>query len=362
MKFTTAGRIDIEVSQNPENTEPGALLFCVKDTGIGIPQEKLASIFENFTQADSSTTRKYGGTGLGLAISKRIVELMGGRIWVESTIGVGSRFLFTAKFAVSERPGTATVPPAGDVLISPPVPAASEMPAMHILLADDSEDNRFLIAEYLKRSSCILDIAENGEIALGMMKSRHYDLVLMDAHMPVMDGLDATRAMRDWERVQNASPLPILALTADAFKESAGQSAAAGFTAHLTKPIAKATLMDAIRRYASACDRPAPRVPSTGESNGPSTLDPSIAQLAPRFLKNVEKDLKTLSDAEAAEDYATVQRIGHNLNGTGGAFGFPRITELGALMEQAAKDHAMDKIRPAIQELASYLKQVQSNS
>ena len=148
------------------------------------------------------------------------------------------------------------------------------MPATHILLADDSEDNRFLIAEYLKRSSCILDIAENGEIALSMMKSRHYDLVLMDAHMPVMDGLDATRAMRDWERVQNAAPLPILALTADAFKESAGQSAAAGFTAHLTKPIAKATLMDAIRRYASACDRPAPRVPSTGESIGPSTLAP----------------------------------------------------------------------------------------
>ena len=134
---------------------------------------------------------------------------------------------------------------------------------MHILLADDSEDNRFLIAEYLKRSPCILDVAENGEIALGMMKSRHYDLVLMDAHMPVMDGFDATRAMRDWERGQNGSaPLPILALTADAFKESAGQSAAAGFTAHLTKPIAKATLMDAIRRYASSCDRPAAMQPA----------------------------------------------------------------------------------------------------
>ena len=99
MKFTASGRVDIEVRQDPENAEPGALLFCVKDTGIGIPPEKLASIFENFTQADSSTTRKYGGTGLGLAISKRLVELMGGRIWVESTVGVGSRFLFTAKFA-----------------------------------------------------------------------------------------------------------------------------------------------------------------------------------------------------------------------------------------------------------------------
>jgi CheY-like chemotaxis protein len=292
---------------------------------------------------------------------------MGGRIWVESTIGVGSRFLFTAKLAVSDALGMAAVKSAANTRFPPPVLAASEMAALHILLADDSEDNRFLIAEYLKRSPSVLDFAENGEIALGMMKSRHYDLVLMDAHMPVMDGLDATRSMRDWERAQGAAPLPILALTADAFKESAGQSAAAGFTAHLTKPIAKATLMDAIRRYALACDRPAPTVPSIRKSAetpvlDPSSLEPSITRLAPRYLKNVEKDLKTLSDAAATEDYATVQRIGHNLNGTGGAFGFPKITELGALIERAAKDQAIDTIRPAIQELASYLERVQSSS
>src|SRR5271155_2908697 len=112
MKFTESGGVDVEVNQDPEDATPGALLFCVKDSGIGIPPDKLASIFENFSQADSSTTRKYGGTGLGLAISKQLVELMGGRIWVESTIGEGSRFLFTAKFAVSERPGTSAITPA----------------------------------------------------------------------------------------------------------------------------------------------------------------------------------------------------------------------------------------------------------
>jgi len=202
------------------------------------------------------------------------------------------------------------------------------------------------------------------------MKGRHYDLVLMDAHMPVMDGYDATRAMRDWERAQGAAPLPILALTADAFKESVQQSAAAGFNAHLTKPIAKATLMDAIRQYSSPCDRSVPVPPSAVESpkpsnHGPSTpeistRDPSIARLAPRYLKNVEKDLKALYAAETGEDYATIQRIGHNLNGTGGSFGFPRITELGAAMELASKDRAMGPIRASIHELATYLEQVRS--
>ena len=368
MKFTASGRVDIEVQQDPENSQPGAMLFCVRDTGIGIPQEKLGSIFENFTQADSSTTRKYGGTGLGLAISKRIVELMGGKIWVESTVGVGSRFLFTANLEVSERQAPEPVALCVDFRIPESSLADSRAPAIHILLADDSEDNRFLIIEYLKRSPCILDVAENGEIALGMMKSRHFDLVLMDAHMPVMDGFEATKAMREWEFSLNRASMPILALTADAFKEAAGQSAAAGFTAHLTKPIAKGTLMEAIHRYASSCDRPAamPQAAADGSEKASfgntSTLEPSIAALAPRYLKNVEKELNKLDAAQTAEDYPCLQRIGHNLNGTGGSFGFPRITELGARVEQAAKDRAIDEIRPAIDELASYLQQVQSGS
>jgi signal transduction histidine kinase/CheY-like chemotaxis protein len=365
MKFTADGTVDIEVQQDPENSDPGALLFRVKDTGIGIPPEKLGSIFENFTQADSSTTRKYGGTGLGLAISKRIVELMGGKIWVESTVGVGSRFLFTARFAVSERQSVAS---AADSRIPGSSQVAAEIPPIHILLADDSEDNRFLIAEYLKRSPCSLDVAENGEIALGMMKSRHYDLVLMDAHMPVMDGFEATRGMREWERGRNMPPMPILALTADAFKEAKGQSAAAGFTAHLTKPIAKRTLTEAIGRYALLCDRPA-AAPAKVQSGSKkpvtmdtSVLEPSIVGLAPRYLVNVEKELNKLQAAQTAQDYPSLQRIGHNLNGTGGSFGFPRITELGARIEHAVKDRAFDDIRPAIDELAGYLQQVKSNS
>ena len=257
MKFTDTGRLEVLVSQDPDDATPGALLFRVRDTGIGIPPEKLGSIFENFSQADSSTTRKYGGTGLGLAISKRLVEMMGGRIWVESTVGQGSTFLFTAKLGVSDRTAVSPVTPETTTTAT-----SLDLPAAHILLADDSEDNRFLIQEYLKRSSCILELAENGEIALGKMKCRHYDLVLMDAHMPVMDGYTATTKMREWEGKQGAQPLPIIALTADAFKAALNQSLAAGCTAHLTKPISKATLVTAIRRHSLVCSQqPAPSAP-----------------------------------------------------------------------------------------------------
>jgi HPt (histidine-containing phosphotransfer) domain-containing protein len=118
--------------------------------------------------------------------------------------------------------------------------------------------------------------------------------------------------------------------------------------------------MDAIRRH-SACDRPEPAPPSTAGGLEPSGLEPSIARLAPRYLNNVEKDLHALNVAQAAEDYATIQRIGHNLNGTGGSFGFPRITELGAILERAGKDRATNKIRDSIDELVTYLEQVRSS-
>jgi signal transduction histidine kinase/DNA-binding response OmpR family regulator len=348
MKFTDEGRLDIEVGQDPEEQHAGALLFRVKDTGIGIPPEKLGSIFENFSQADSSTTRKYGGTGLGLAITKRLVELMGGRIWVESTLGRGSTFLFTVNLGVGDPAGQVT---AGGHEAGPRAIATStDLPAVHVLLADDSEDNRFLIQEYLKRSRCHLEFAENGEIALGRMKCRHYDLVLMDAHMPVMDGYAATSAMRIWEQQHGGCHVPIIALTADAFKEAMDQSLSAGCDAHLTKPIAKVTLVEAIRRHALPCDQPTHPVAAPLP-----VADSSLSALAARYLQNMEKQLKALRLAESLEEYDTIQRVGHNLHGTGTSFGFPRITEVGTTLEQAAKDRAMSEISTAITEFQRYL-------
>ncbi len=344
MKFTETGRLDVIVVRDPDGLGPGDLLFGVKDTGIGIPADKLGSIFENFSQADSSTTRKYGGTGLGLAISRRLVELMSGHIWVESTVGVGSTFLFTAKLGVSDQAPAAPEAPLAK-------PRALELPAAHILLADDSDDNRFLIREYLKNSPCKLETAENGEIALSMMQARHFDLVLMDAHMPVMDGYTATRAMRAWEAARGSRPMPILALTADAFREAMEQSVAAGFNAHLTKPINKATLLEAIHRHALPCDHADPPAAAAA----PET---ALSDFEQRYLKNVVKSLAEVRLAEAAGDYGTIQRVGHNLHGTGGSFGFPTITEYGKAMEQAAKEQAIESVRGALTQLEEYVRQV----
>ena len=349
MKFTDRGSLHVAVQPDPDDATPGSVRFAIRDTGIGIPADKLTSIFENFTQADTSTTRKYGGTGLGLSISRHFVELMGGRLWVESELGKGSTFFFTAKFGVSDRRGAILA--AGE---TPAVrnPTAADLTPMHILLADDSADNRFLIEAYLKGSACVLQFAENGEIALSKMQTEHYDLVLMDAHMPVMDGYTATEQFRDWERIRNQPPLPVLALTADAFKESIEKSVQVGFNAHLTKPIRQATLVEAIKKYALPCDRAMdPPVVTV-------YVDGAIAEIAPIYLENIRNDLGRLEEAEKEQDFDTIRTLGHNLKGTGASYGFARISEIGAVMEQAAKDQSIGPARACIGEFKSYLENV----
>jgi CheY-like chemotaxis protein len=231
---------------DPDQRTEGALHFSVSDTGIGIPTDRLSTIFDSFSQADASITRKFGGTGLGLAISKRLVELMGGKIWAESIPGSGSTVHFTARFSIAE------APPAPEAAAQKPLEGARAVPryrALRILLADDAEENRFLIRGYLKGSACIIDEVENGALALEQFKQHVYDVVLMDTEMPVLDGYSATRAMRAFERERGSAPTPILALTAHALREARNHSFEAGCTDHLTKPIKKATLLDAINKF-----------------------------------------------------------------------------------------------------------------
>jgi CheY-like chemotaxis protein len=248
IKFTEEGSVDVNVMTEKTSSGSGEGDLCrvhisVKDTGIGIPPEKLDVIFERFEQADSSVTRKYGGTGLGLSISRRLAELMGGSLWVESTSGRGSTFHFTLQLPIqtAARPEAPVLEKRGEETIP-------EQRPLKILLVDDSDDNRLLVKTYLKGDAYRIDEAENGEEAVALFQSGSYDLVLMDMQMPVMDGYTATRVIRLWEEEQGRKRTPVIALTAYALKEDAAKSEAAGCDTHLTKPIKKAVLLEAIRQ------------------------------------------------------------------------------------------------------------------
>ncbi|GAB6043410.1 ATP-binding protein [Endothiovibrio diazotrophicus] len=254
IKFTDAGEIGVTLALETEQR----LRFTVTDSGVGIAAEHLEQIFDHFTQADTSITRRYGGSGLGLAICKRLVELMGGEIGVHSRPGEGSRFTFTLPLV--EAPPIAALPTgAGGSAPTPPSAGA------RLLLVEDSEDNRTLIATYLKRTPHRLEIATDGEEAVRKAAADAYDLILMDIQMPLVDGYEATRRIRERERRQRLPATPIVALTAHALHGDEARSLEAGCDGHLTKPIRKARLLEAIDRYAA---RPDKRTP-TGEE-GPA--------------------------------------------------------------------------------------------
>ena len=240
VKFTNSGTVDLTVQTAPGPLDTVTLQFSISDTGVGISGDKLPTIFDAFTQADSSTTREFGGTGLGLAISKELVQLMSGRIWAESSPGKGSTFHFTASFnTAAEIKATPDqkVPEA----IGPPLPEA------HILMMEDSKYNAFVIQTYLKDTKCRLTVVENGRDGVALFKKENWDMVLMDIQMPEMDGYAAIRAIRSWEREQDVPPTPIAAMTAHAMDEDAQQCLDAGADMHLPKPVKKSVLFKAIR-------------------------------------------------------------------------------------------------------------------
>ena len=197
-----------------------------------------------------------------------------------------------------------------------------------------------LIRSYLEASGCSVDVAGDGEAALRTFVSGAYDLVLMDVQMPVMDGYAATRGIRQWEAEHGTGPVPILALTAHALREEVRKSVDAGCTAHLTKPIRKETLLQAIAEHAAVRVR----------------VDPSLAGLVPGFLVSRRGDVEAIAAALARADYDSVRVLGHNMRGTGTGYGLERITEIGASLEQAAVRREPEQIRVRAAELARYLR------
>ena len=325
IKFTTSGEVALYVSMPPGSESSPELQFTITDTGIGIPVEKLDGIFERFTQADTSTTRRFGGSGLGLTICRQLVELMGGRIWVESDVGKGSTFAILVPFEL----WNADDHPAVEAAETDPDQALS---AMRILLADDSPDNCTIILAYLAHTPHIIEIAETGLTVCDMFKAADYDLVLMDRQMPVMDGLTATRAIRAWEAENGRTATPIIALTASALKGDRELCLSAGCSAFLTKPIKQSVLLRAIRESCS----PAPPVARLRDNAvNPIPPNPVKASMITRFLFRCRANVETMQSGLEQADYEPVTRLGHQLCGAGGMFGFDRLTEIGAKLECA---------------------------
>ena len=259
LKFTLSGKVCIEISFRADSDDEGMLRVAVVDTGIGIPADKVPSLFEEFSQADSSTTRRYGGTGLGLAICKRIVELMHGSITVTSEEDSGSTFAFEVPMelaAIDAVPGKYSAleldADTGDAESDSPKDITATT-AMRILVAEDVTANQILVRALLQRHGALVDIADNGKIALALSNTTAYDLILMDCQMPVLDGFDATQAIRARENSiagqRTKRRTPIIAITANALEGDRERCLAAGMDDYISKPIRPIDLDRALHRW-----------------------------------------------------------------------------------------------------------------
>jgi len=256
IKFTETGTV--EVSAEPESEDQNTILvrFAVRDTGLGIPADKRALIFESFCQADGSTSRKYGGTGLGLTISSRLVELMGGSIWVESELGVGSTFFFTARLAKAAPP--APQPPTEGRKAAAVVPLDSEarkqLGSLDILVAEDNFVNLKLITRLLERWGQRVTLAANGREALDAFYQKTFDLVILDIQMPELDGFEVAAAIRESDKTTGRYT-PIMALTAHALAGQQEECMARGFDGFAGKPIQPRKLLKTLISLAPRVSR-----------------------------------------------------------------------------------------------------------
>ncbi|MFP6864783.1 MAG: PAS domain-containing protein [Roseibacillus sp.] len=246
IKFTEEGEISVKVDLKSDQGSEAMLRVEVRDTGVGVPLDKLKSIFEPFTQAEGSTARKYGGTGLGLSICRKIVALLDGEIWIESEEGHGSTFGFTARITVDEVSGAE---PSGS---RKPVVLEKKpecMPVLEVLLVEDGRANQLVATRFLERRGHSVTLAENGREAVIAWENGHFDAILMDIHMPEMNGFEATHLIREGEEA--GSPrIPIIAMTANAMRGDREACLEAGMDDYLAKPVHATDLYEVLERLA----------------------------------------------------------------------------------------------------------------
>jgi PAS domain S-box-containing protein len=370
IKFTEKGGVTVLLALRDE-AGGRRLAIDVVDSGIGIPADKLESVFDPFTQAESSTTRKYGGTGLGLTISRRFARALGGDITVSSEIGKGSVFMVRVDPGALE--GVRMLA-AQEAMAAAQNAAAVEgeswvFPRGRVLVVDDGEENRELVRLVLEEAGLQVAEAENGKVGAEKALAEGFDVVLMDVQMPVMDGPTATRLLRS-----RGVTIPIFALTANAMKGFEGELDEAGFSAHLTKPVDIDRLLSELakllggRREARKAPPPAlapsvkPAATPDGARGEPVTSrlahHPKLRSVARRFGLQMPEKMSAIEQAWEARDFATLAGLAHWLKGSGGTAGYDAFTTPAKTLEQLARAHDGERTAAVVAELRSLVDRI----
>jgi GAF domain-containing protein/CheY-like chemotaxis protein len=369
IKFTDQGGVTVHVELASQEDDSVSLHVTVADTGVGIPAAKQGVIFEPFTQADGSTTRKYGGTGLGLAITKQLVELMGGHIWVESTMGQGSTFHFTAQYSLQHAPGVDAAPPHTTILQSPPAAIDGDHPprsrSFHILLAEDNPINQQLVIRMLANRGYTAQVVSTGGEALAALEQQAFDVVLMDVQMPEMDGFEATAAIRERERGTNRR-IPIIAMTAYAMRSDREKCLNAGMDAYVSKPMTAASLyatIDHLLRSDAAHTVPGGES-SVDLSKVLDTVDGDkalLAELVDAFNHGYPARVAEVRKAIIRGHDKRLERAAHVLKGEVGLFGAQTAYHPADTLEIMGREGHLESASYILQELERELEHVVSN-
>ncbi|MFW5836409.1 MAG: ATP-binding protein [Desulfovibrionaceae bacterium] len=366
VKFTEDGEVELAAEvESLHGDDAVDLSLSVRDTGPGIPDTQREAIFEAFQQAGPQVTRRYGGTGLGLAISARLAKLLHGDLSVESQEGKGSTFVFRSRFAIP----AAGAPPAGEE------PAETEAPSpgqsLRVLLAEDTLINQVFIEDILTREGHQVTVADNGLQALEALERQRFDVVLMDLQMPEMDGLEATRRIRENPPGPNPADLPVAALTAFAMESDRQMALDAGVNEYLSKPVQVDELLAVIARLAGDTDRPAPgrnQDAQTRTQGAPMSFQKDLAaQFRPEVVQEMlalferlsEERLQQMRDALDQNDLKTLAADAHALAGNAGTIRALELAELARRLQQSALENRKDDCRALLQRLEERVGEVQ---
>lgn len=348
IKFTERGKVSLAITPIEPSLDKTILLhFSVSDTGIGIPKDKWATIFESFKQADISTTKRYGGSGLGLSISKRLAEIMGGRMWLESEPGKGSTFHFTASFAAG---GTALNAPEEISAV-----AASPSADLNVLLVEDNVLSQKVMVHLLENDGYFVKIAQNGIEAIEALGKEEFDVVLMDIHMPDMDGFEATRIIRDPGSSVRNHHIPIIAVTADAMKGERELCIQGGMNDYISKPFNPEDLFTKIRKlYLNAPKKPGNDDKVAAETGSGIIIDKTylfnrygdkgiVKDMLETFLEDAILKVKEARKGLESGDIDYVELQAHTIKGSSATIGAKALKDAALELEVAAKEGDIKK-------------------